>query len=85
MGRRKQDGSLIDSEIAVLRELATDAAHSYELGQRLPNTTESVRRALVRLEQGGYLRSQWDTAAPGPGPPRHVFTLTAKGKRTLKA
>ncbi len=41
-----------------------------------------VYRTLRRLEQNGYITSDWDTDEPGPA--RRVYTLTHDGKRHLK-
>ena len=40
-----------------------------------------MARTLKRLEDQGWLRGKWDTSEGRPGPPRRVYTLTAKGRR----
>lgn len=39
-------------------------------------------RTLRRLEQNGYITSDWNTDEPGPA--RRVYTLTRDGQRHLK-
>lgn len=39
-------------------------------------------RTLRRLEQNGYITSDWDTQQRGPA--RRVYTLTREGERHLK-
>ncbi len=39
-------------------------------------------RTLRRLEQNGYITSDWDTEEPGPA--RRVYTLTKEGKGHLR-
>ena len=39
-------------------------------------------RTLRRLEQNGYITSDWDTKEPGPA--RRVYTLTRQGEEHLK-
>jgi PadR family transcriptional regulator PadR len=39
-------------------------------------------RTLRRLEQNGYIVSDWDTAEPGPA--RRVYKLTRDGERHLE-
>jgi poly-beta-hydroxybutyrate-responsive repressor len=39
-------------------------------------------RTLRRLEENRYIRSDWDTAEPGPA--RRVYTLTKEGEAHLQ-
>ena len=39
-------------------------------------------RTLRRLEQNGYIVSNWDTDAPGPA--RRIYSLTKDGERHLE-
>jgi predicted transcriptional regulator len=39
-------------------------------------------RTLRRLEENGYIKSEWDTDAPGPA--RRVYTLTRHGQEHLE-
>ncbi len=39
-------------------------------------------RTLRRLEENGYITSDWDTDEPGPA--RRVYTLTREGDKHLK-
>jgi PadR family transcriptional regulator len=41
-----------------------------------------VYRTLRRLEQNGYITSDWETEAPGPA--RRVYKVTRQGERHLK-
>ena len=39
-------------------------------------------RTLRRLEENGYIKSDWDMGEPGPA--RRVYTLTREGEKHLK-
>ncbi|MGC2110697.1 MAG: helix-turn-helix transcriptional regulator [Candidatus Korobacteraceae bacterium] len=41
-----------------------------------------VYRTLRRLEQNGYITSDWETGEPGPA--RRVYKVTREGERHLK-
>ncbi len=84
MPGRKQDGSLIPSEIVILRHLEDAPLHPYALAEQLLMGTSGIRKTLSRLERSGHVASKWDMSAPGPGPPRRVYRLTRKGRSALK-
>ncbi len=85
---RRIAGTLRDLEKALLAELsAAGPAHGLDLVTRLNDEWGGLRdrksvayRALRRLETMGYLKSRWHTNS---GPPRRVYTLTAKGRRAI--
>jgi len=78
MRRRK----LLDSERAMLRELAPGPDNAGAITQRTDRGYSTVRKILVRLEANGYIRGE-RIAARGTST-RVVYTLTAKGKRALE-
>lgn len=70
--------------------LAERAAHGYELLERLAAMPEApgadrghLYRTLRRLDDEGLVTSAWEM--PQPGPPRHIYTLTADGVVALDA
>jgi len=70
--------------------LAENPAHGYELLERLGALPEAPRadrghlyRTLRRLEDEGLVTSMWEM--PQAGVPRHTYTLTSDGLRTLDA
>ena len=76
-------------DMIVLAALVGGPAHGYAIIQEihrrsggafeLPEGT--IYPALHRLEQGGYLASEWTTAESGRK--RRVYTLTREGTRAL--
>ena len=80
MGRRRAN-TLIKIEQALLRELAREPSHTYALARTLERDRYTVADAVKRLDGMGLVRGKWDTGAGRPGPPRRVYTLTAKGRR----
>lgn len=42
----------------------------------------AVYRALSKLEDNGEVTSEWETSEPGPA--RHVYQITQKGRASLK-
>ena len=75
-------GELLDSERAMLHELAPGPDYARAIGQRTDRGYSTVRKILVRLEASGYIRGEW-IAARGVST-RVVYTLTAKGRRALE-
>jgi len=76
----------IESRILEALSVGGDA-HGYEIARRIGNGVEfaignRIYQTLRRLEAMEYLKSRWQTNG---GPPRRVYTLTAKGKRAVKA
>jgi PadR family transcriptional regulator, regulatory protein PadR len=76
-------------ELAVTAVLAEGARHGYALGQRLAERGFGQVRGgalypvLGRLEGEGVVSATWEPGAGGPG--RKVYTLTATGRRRLRA
>lgn len=63
--------------VAIQRRLERDAKRSLALG--------AVYAALERLEQKGYLASEWGEATPQRGGRRkRVFSVTAEGLRAVR-
>lgn len=78
-------------EPVVLYVLERDGpTYGYELGSKLQSHAltdaeidkGALYRTLQRLEMMGYVTSSWDTS--GPGPARHVYTITPSGKNHLR-
>lgn len=78
-------------EPVVLYVLERDGpTYGYELGSSLQEHAltdaeidrGALYRTLQRLETMGHVTSTWDTT--GPGPARHVYAITDKGKRHLR-
>lgn len=78
-------------EPCLLLLLRSDATHGYNLLEALhqfgfaPGTIDAsvVYRILRKMEDAGFVSSQWDTT--GSGPPRRVYTVTANGETYLAA
>ncbi len=74
--------------LLMLKEKA--GSYGYDLLGNLPEyafTDGEIEKAVLyrtlrRLEQNGYITSDWNTDEPGPA--RRVYTLTRDGERHLK-
>lgn len=77
-------------EALLLASLQGGAAHGYELMQRLYQRSNgafdlpegTIYPVLRRLEAEGHVSSRWEDVQ---GRKRRVYTLTARGRRHLKA
>lgn len=85
--RDKLRGTL---ELLVLRTLAWGPRHGYSIAKWLEQTTSSALRvedgslypALYRMEQRGWIQSDWRRSELDR--PAKFYRLTAAGKRQLK-
>lgn len=76
-------------DMLILQILSLDAAHGYGIAQRLEQVSRdkvrinqgSLYPALHRLEQKGWLRSEWRRSDTGRE--AKFYALTAAGRRQL--
>lgn len=88
MSREMLQGTL---DMLVLQILALGRMHGWGITQRIEQISESVLRvnqgslypALYRLEQAGWIASEWD--ATENNRQAKFYSLTAKGKKQLAA
>ncbi len=79
-------GSKIRASRQTLRLLAAlvkrpSAWHyGYSLSRETSLQSGTLYPILMRLEQRGWLETQWETPPPGGRPPRHMYRLTAGGR-----
>lgn len=53
--------------------------HGYELSQVTGLKSGTLYPLLIRLNDQGFLMSEWRPAEQGGKPPRHLYRLTASG------
>jgi transcriptional regulator len=78
-------------DMLILQVLALQPAHGYAIAQRLQQTSREVVQvnqgslypALHRLEQKGWLRSEWRQSDAGRE--AKFYTLTRAGRKQLAA
>ena len=78
-------------DMLILQTLAAEPMHGYAVAQQLRFHTSgklqvpqgSLYPALHRLENGGFLKGEWQDSAVGR--PLRSYRLTAKGRRRLEA
>ena len=78
-------------DLLILRTLAGGPMHGWALSQRIGQQSENVLRvgqgslypALQRLEQQGWISSEWQSTEQNR--PAKYYTLTASGRRALAA
>ena len=57
--------------------------HGYDLARSTGVAPGTLYPILVRLADRGWLESRWDDA-PGSGPRRHLYRVTAEGAAALR-
>ncbi len=62
-----------------LLSAGNDWSHGYELCRQTGVKSGTLYPFLIRLEDQGYLESEWQEPAQGGRPPRHAYRLTARG------
>ena len=78
-------------DLMILRTIAQEAMHGWAIGQRIRDMSENILSvgqgslypALQRLEQQGWITSEWKTTEQNL--PAKFYTLTASGRRALAA
>ena len=78
-------------DLLILRTLAGGPMHGWALSQRIQQQSENLLRvgqgslypALARLEQQGWIESEWQSTEQNR--PARYYTLTASGRRALSA
>jgi transcriptional regulator len=78
-------------DLLILRTLAGGAMHGWALSQQIQHQSEDLLRvgqgslypALQRLEQQGWIASEWQTTEQNR--PAKYYTLTTSGRRALSA
>ena len=78
-------------DLLVLKSLTAGRMHGWALGQRIQQQSENLLRvgqgslypALQRLEQQGWIESEWRTTEQNR--PARFYTLTTSGRRALAA
>src|SRR5829696_3331336 len=76
-------------DMLILKGLSAGAMHGYGVGQRIEQMAEEMLRveegslypALYRLEEGGWITSEWGTSDNNRR--ARFYKLTAKGRRRL--
>jgi DNA-binding PadR family transcriptional regulator len=54
--------------------------YGYSLSRETSLQSGTLYPILMRLEERGWLETQWETPPPGGRPPRHMYRLTASGR-----
>jgi len=68
------------SILSLLAEAGADGSYGYDLCRKAGVKSGTLYPLLIRLEEQNHLEAQWLPAEPGR-PPRHVYRLTATGRR----
>jgi len=78
-------------DMLILKSLAAEPMHGWALSQQIQRQSENLLRvgqgslypALQRLEQQGWIESEWRTTDQNR--PAKYYTLTGSGRRALVA
>jgi PadR family transcriptional regulator, regulatory protein PadR len=68
------------SVLSLLAEAGAGWTHGYDLCRRAGVKSGTLYPLLIRLERQKHLEAKWLPPEPGR-PPRHVYRLTASGRR----
>ena len=80
MKRSRSLSSAARSVLSLLAEAGPQWSHGYDLCRRAEVKSGTLYPLLIRLEQQKHLEARWLPPEPGR-PPRHVYRLTATGRR----
>ncbi len=81
---KRKPGGLFRTEVLLLNALRERPSYGRALATETEQLGSTVYKAIKRLESLGLVRSTWETPrAPRDHPPRRVYRLTAKGRRTV--
>ena len=89
MVRQKTDLLQGTLDMLILKALSAGPIHGYGVGQRIVQLAEEMLRveegslypALYRLEEGGWIRSEWGKSENNRR--ARFYSLTASGRRRL--
>jgi len=89
MAKQKTDLLQGTLDMLILKALSTGAMHGYGVGQRIEQMAEEMLRveegslypALYRLEERGWISSEWGTSDNNRR--ARFYRLTARGRRQL--
>lgn len=81
MGRSRSPSPAARRVLEALALAGSDGRHGYDLCREADIKSGTLYPLLMRLEGQGYLAASWQAAATPGRPPRHVYRLTAEGRR----
>ncbi len=67
--------------LEVLVQAGAAGQHGYDLCSQARIQSGTLYPLLVRLEAQGFLTAHWEPSEIAGRPPRHVYRLTAAGRR----
>jgi PadR family transcriptional regulator PadR len=71
--------------LAALTKGASNWHYGYALARETGLQSGTLYPILMRLEERGWLETQWETPPPGGRPPRHMYRLTSGGRASAVA
>ena len=89
MAKQKADLLQGTLDMLILKALSAGALHGYGVGQRIGQLADEMLKveegslypALYRLEEGGWVKSEWGTSENNRR--ARFYALTAAGRRRL--
>jgi len=69
--------------LSALVEAPSKWRYGYDLCQELDLKPGTLYPILMRLADRGLLETAWETDAPAGRPPRHMYRLTAEGRKAV--
>lgn len=79
MARRKNISKQTRLLLSILVEAPAEVGHGYELCKKTGLKSGTLYPILIRLEEQGYLSSDWQTPSQPGKPPRRAYRLTPEG------
>jgi PadR family transcriptional regulator PadR len=65
--------------LAAMLDRRSEWSHGYDLSQETGVSSGTIYPLLMRLEEGGFLETQWLEPSESGRPPRHAYRLTEAG------
>jgi PadR family transcriptional regulator, regulatory protein PadR len=66
--------------LAALSRKPAEWHYGYALSRETGLQSGTLYPILMRLEERGWLETQWEAPPPGGRPPRHMYRLTSSGR-----
>jgi len=83
MQRRRPPSPQTAAVLLALSETSGAWRYGYDLCQELDLKPGTLYPILIRLADRGLLETAWETEAPAGRPPRHMYRLTAQGRKSV--
>jgi DNA-binding PadR family transcriptional regulator len=85
MSRRPNSSRQTEAVLQALVVAASDWRYGYDLSKETGLKSGTLYPILMRLERSGWLEARWEEETAAGRPRRHLYRLTAEGRREAAA